>query len=391
VKLNGNNKKMDTGRDQSEAQRLLQPDEQGDLHTEAQGAGEKVESDGQSQKVRCMSQLTLTCFPELEDLLSQQDGQGSGPSPSASAILSASDILQDDGPASSTFPTSGNWTEESSVESSCSQGDFLASLSVLPGSEEARKMTVRSGRKCSELLRKQDRITSLVKTLLESSTWNSTRCYLTWKISATPVRHRLLLVLWPWTPLIEGNGCGLWLTPSATSVAGRSPESMEKREKWRRETGHASVPPGNLAEQVNMSGERPQRDMRFWPTPNTMDHLPARPDTEKWNNQRDGRRNRVALSNLREAVRDPNYNKFLPTPRASDYKGSGPRGSRSQKHMEDRAYLCATVATEQSGMLNPEWIEWLQGYPVGFTGSGPLEIPSPPRWHCPFSRQSGNK
>lgn len=45
------------------------------------------------------------------------------------------------------------------------------------------------------------------------------------------------------------------------------------------------------------------------PTPNTMDCLPPR-DNEKlrrWNNERDGRKNRKALSNLREAVQDPFY------------------------------------------------------------------------------------
>ena len=34
------------------------------------------------------------------------------------------------------------------------QGDSLASRSVLPGSEEARKMTVTSGRRCLELYKK---------------------------------------------------------------------------------------------------------------------------------------------------------------------------------------------------------------------------------------------
>ena len=62
-------------------------------------------------------------------------------------------------------------------------------------------------------------------------------------------------------------------------------------------------------------------------------------------------------------------------PKASDHKGSGPVGSKSQKHMEDREYLCATVATEQSGALNPDWVEWLMGYPIGHTELKPLETP----------------
>src|SRR5271157_3698736 len=63
---------------------------------------------------------------------------------------------------------------------------FHVSRSVLAGSEEAEKMTVTSGRKCSALLRSLGRIGSLEKMLLESSIWSSTMCYLTWKIQVTP-------------------------------------------------------------------------------------------------------------------------------------------------------------------------------------------------------------
>src|SRR5438045_9695606 len=69
-------------------------------------------------------------------------------------------------------PTSSSSTEQPSPASISSQGDFLASHSVAPGSEGARRMTVISGRKCSVLLRKRDPLGCLEKTLLESSAWN---------------------------------------------------------------------------------------------------------------------------------------------------------------------------------------------------------------------------
>lgn len=47
------------------------------------------------------------------------------------------------------------------------QEDFLASHSVLPGGEEARRMTVTSGRKCCELYRKSGPLGSLEKTCLD--------------------------------------------------------------------------------------------------------------------------------------------------------------------------------------------------------------------------------
>lgn len=75
-------------------------------------------------------------------------------------------------------------SEQDSKQSQYYQEDFLASLSVQPGSDEARKMTVTSGRKCLELYRRSDPVGSLVRMLLASSHWRSTKCFLTWKESA---------------------------------------------------------------------------------------------------------------------------------------------------------------------------------------------------------------
>ncbi|XYJ23054.1 DNA cytosine methyltransferase [Bacillus velezensis] len=64
-------------------------------------------------------------------------------------------------------------------------GDSLASLTVLPGSEKARKMTATSGRKCLGSSKSLNPLGLLVKTLLTSQTWNSTARYLTWKTQVT--------------------------------------------------------------------------------------------------------------------------------------------------------------------------------------------------------------
>jgi len=61
-----------------------------------------------------------------------------------------------------------------------------------------------------------------------------------------------------------------------------------------------------------------------------------------------------------------------PTIRASEWKGAGPLGSKSHKHMLDRNYLCAVVqeADQKSGGVNPSWAEWLMGFPIGHTDLG---------------------
>lgn len=61
------------------------------------------------------------------------------------------------------------------------------------------------------------------------------------------------------------------------------------------------------------------------------------------------------------------------TPRSSDANGSGPIGSgpigsRSHAHMLEKGYLCAQTATvETGGSLNPDWVEALMGWPVGWS------------------------
>lgn len=99
-------------------------------------------------------------------------------------------------------------------ESTSSQAATHASHSVLPGSAKARKMTAISGRKCCELLHKQDRLGSFVKMLLVTSHWGSTRCLLTWQSKATP-EGRLLFQLAVKTHSTEGIGYGLYSTPTA--------------------------------------------------------------------------------------------------------------------------------------------------------------------------------
>lgn len=93
------------------------------------------------------------------------------------------------------------------------QGDFLANHSVQPGSDEARKMTVTSGQKCSGLYKKSDPVGLLVKMLLESSRWRSTKCFLTWKLSATPAK-RLLFRLAPSMPRTDETVVPFWPTPT---------------------------------------------------------------------------------------------------------------------------------------------------------------------------------
>ena len=106
--------------------------------------------------------------------------------------------------------------------------DSLASLSVLPGSKEAQQMTVTSGRKWLELLNVPGQLGYWLRMCLESSAWNSTRCYLTWNVSATP-HGRLLFLLVPSMPRTDGSGFGLWPTPTTQDASNNGGPSQLKR------------------------------------------------------------------------------------------------------------------------------------------------------------------
>ena len=122
---------------------------------------------------------------------------------------------------------------------------------------------------------------------------------------------------------INENEFGLWLTPTATNISGRSQEAMEHRIKWRESSGRKTVPPGNLAEQIMLSGDIPCVDMKkptMWGTPKAQDS--------------------------RHALRD---------------RGKGNLGEQ-------------VSGLHNGGKLNPLWTEWLMGWWIGWTDLKPLEM-----------------
>jgi len=62
-------------------------------------------------------------------------------------------------------------------------------------------------------------------------------------------------------------------------------------------------------------------------------------------------------------------NGLLPTPRANEWKGCGPIGSRSHNHMLQRDYLDATVQemAGKTSQLNPRFVAEMMGFPPNWT------------------------
>lgn len=225
-------------------------------------------------------------------------------------------------------------------------GGSRASRTAMPGSNEARQMTVTSGRRCFESFGKWSRVSSLARMFLASSAWNSTKCFLTWKHSATPA-GRLLFLLRPSMPTTDETDCGFL----AAATANQTSPSMLKHPGVRR---------------------------LMWPTPTTMEMASAGKGeafvTSSGSVRRKNSNSTTSNLGLSDAA------KMWPTATATAAKGSSPasltrKDGRSRKN--DR--LDHAVMAQHGGQLNPAWVEWLMGFPPGWTDlhdSEPLETPS---------------
>lgn len=70
---------------------------------------------------------------------------------------------------------------------------------------------------------------------------------------------------------------------------------------------------------------------------------------------------------LRDQVQEKNR-KYWPTPTMQDYKRRGP-------NIEQQGLLNVV-----DGNLNPDWVEWLMGWPLGMTRLEPLSKEAYERW-----------
>src|SRR3990170_7894933 len=160
--------------------------------------------------------------------------------------------------------------------------DSLANLTVLPGSDEAQRMTAISGLSLAALLPNSNPATSLLRTFLESSPPISTRCYLTWTTSDTPAR-RLIFRLLPSMPLIADIESSLWLSPTEQGTQNERYDIGNFRtlagqvKMWR--TPHASDGDGGVMEMrkgtaghYKLRDHVQERNKDFWPTPTSRDY-----------------------------------------------------------------------------------------------------------------------
>ena len=131
----------------------------------------------------------------------------------------------------------------------------------------------------------------------------------------------------------------LWQTPVADDVIERTKGKMNSRGKPK------------LSAQVKM-----------WPTPQARDHFPAHKPEYIAAKKAQGH----GMSNLNDAVAMQRFT----TPRTPSKTGGGTGldgGAGAQAMMDEKTRKELT-----GGSLNPTWVEWLMGWPLGWSDCAPL-------------------
>lgn len=189
-------------------------------------------------------------------------------------------------------------------------------------------MTDTSGRKCLELSKLSGPAGSLERTLLATSLWASTRCYLTWRAVASPAGATLYR-LSPQMPHTDETGAGLWPTPDASDRGPRSADLVVNQSTvQRRDSGQKR-------------GIDLQTAAKLWPTP----------DTRGFTN--DGSLMMLAEKTENRAEWDAMSYRVGPKQKNRIWPTDDPKATEKNRN--------------SSGSLNPNWVEWLMGYPVGYT------------------------
>jgi hypothetical protein len=185
------------------------------------------------------------------------------------------------------------------------------------------------------------------------------------------MRNGIAYRLRPSAPLTAETGSGSWRIPGTEGTAeqefptptagfygssqnnpdGSHPrpsngtpslETMANRGKWRQPTTRAADEP------------------ELWPIPTSRDHKDVGDMSELPEN--------ALLARVVQRVERERH----PTPLASDGRG----GPAKDKEENPGRQGGPNLRTAIGGRLSPTWVEWLMGFPIGWSGSPPSGIPS---------------
>ena len=141
-----------------------------------------------------------------------------------------------------------------------------------------------------------------------------------------------------------------------------------------------------------------EREYGYWATPLCMDSLPPKSEKALMNEATNARPGRSKPANLRDQVHPEQMEKWnggipirqtYPTPTNSMMTYADMEQARFAGNSQDRPkyqdvkYIPGSTKEdpkEKLGQLNPLWVEWLMGWPIGWTDLKPLETDKFQQW-----------
>lgn len=169
-----------------------------------------------------------------------------------------------------------------------------------------------------------------------------------------------------WARRIKGKESGLWATPAASdgtrggtitqNMSGQSlPQMVNTLSKWPTPKANDAEKRGNF-DITNARNGLPAA-VKMWPTPLASDSKGS-----LGNFRGDGK----PKTNLAKEV------KVFPTPTANDYRTGYGETEAARLRMEHPRGKPLRDQVSPGGQLNPTWVEWLMGWPLGWTDLKPL-------------------
>ena len=131
-------------------------------------------------------------------------------------------------------------------------------------------------------------------------------------------------------------------------------------------------------------------DSGYWPTPDTQNHRDGS-KLRKDNNLAQGGRHGVSLHHAvwmwpTPTAFDAVQMKLDETPEHWEEQRDKHKKEGQNKHfpltvaVKMRPTPTVQDSPQDTGQLNPTWVEWLMGWPIGWTGLAPLETAKFQRW-----------
>lgn len=246
-----------------------------------------------------------------------------------------------------------------------------------------------SGKKCSASFAKLDRPTCLWRTHQGSAASVLISCSATWP--AWGMMHdgecwELMTSM----ASTEENDCSLWATPTHRDFRSSnvSQETMDRNSRplseqmslWPTPTSSTGGPnTGSHSVREEGHGNNLQGAVTLWPTCRATDGEKGGPNNK-------GSKGDLAL---------PAAVSLWPTPTVTGNTNRKGASKNSGNGLKTELLIAfgetensSSAETVKSAPLNPDFTEWLMGFPIGWSASAPLETHRFQQWLPPFGRSS---